>query len=163
MFSIGLMCCREAVLTGKKILFLGNLNLSFWAGICQKTIGCPCRRKRNAGFFLLRLGVNSARVLDSPLHCCCIICTHSVSLFFPLLLVWICRCSEPRPIPNPLKPLVSNCSSPLRKCRQTPASSAVSAPHDRCVCFVYKWVGVSLWRSPLTVGRILNMQHVCIE
>ncbi len=85
MFSIGVMCYRETVLTGKNILFLGNLNLSFWAGFFQKTIGCPCRRKRKAGFFLLRLGVNSARVLDSLLHCCCIICTHSVSLFFPSL------------------------------------------------------------------------------
>ncbi len=51
MFSIGVKCYRETVLTGKNILFLGNLNLSFWAGFFQKTIGCPCRRKRNAVFF----------------------------------------------------------------------------------------------------------------
>ncbi|KAL1253238.1 hypothetical protein QQF64_017931 [Cirrhinus molitorella] len=68
MISTGVMCYQETVLTAKKILFLGNLNLSFWAGFFQKTIGCPCRRKRNAGFFLLRLARLDLQMFRASAH-----------------------------------------------------------------------------------------------
>lgn len=130
------------------------MNPSFWAGFFWKTIGRPCRRKRKAGFFLLRLGVNSARVLASPLHCCCIICTHSVSLFFSLPR------SDPQMFRASAHPKSSQASSlqSLIPAEKEPASSL----SDRCgfrdgtawsmrLLCICERVGVSPRRSWLAV------------
>lgn len=75
------MCYRESVLTGRKILFLAILNLSFWAGFFQRQLDVLAGEREMLGFS--SCGLVLIQLASWTHHCIAVASSaHTAFLFF---------------------------------------------------------------------------------